>query len=119
MTMWVINTEEPVESPFTFRILPGAIKTIGRAPRADFIVDAALVSRVHCRLSAGAAELEVVDLDSTNGTFVNGARVERAVLKTGDRLGVGKVEFVVTRSQASKPASETNPDDQEIKRLGD
>ncbi len=111
MTMWVINTEEPVESPFTFRILPGAIKTIGRAPRADFIVDAALVSRVHCRLSAGAAELEVVDLESTNGTFVNGARVERAVLKTGDRLGVGKVEFVVTKSQASKPAAET------IKRL--
>jgi len=96
--MWVINTEQPVESPFTFRILPGAIKTIGRAPRADFRVDAALVSRLHCRLTAGATDLEVIDLDSTNGTFVNGARVERAVLKTGDRLGVGKVEFVVSRS---------------------
>ena len=66
--------------------------------RADFIVDAALVSRVHCRLTAGAADLEVVDLESTNGTFVNGARVDRALLKTGDRLGVGKVEFVVSRS---------------------
>jgi ABC transport system ATP-binding/permease protein len=98
MTMWVINTEQPVDSPFTFRILPGAIKTIGRAPRADFRVDAALVSRVHCRLTAGATDLEVIDLDSTNGTFVNGARVERALLKTGDRLGVGKVEFVVSRS---------------------
>jgi ABC transport system ATP-binding/permease protein len=98
MTMWVINTEQPADSPFTFRILPGSIKTIGRAPRADFRVDAALVSRLHCRLTAGAAELEVIDLDSTNGTFVNGARVERALLKTGDRLGVGKVEFVVSRS---------------------
>jgi pSer/pThr/pTyr-binding forkhead associated (FHA) protein len=98
MTMWVINTEEQVDSSFTFRILPGAIKTIGRAPRADFRVDAALVSRVHCQLTAGAAELEVVDLESTNGTFVNGARVERALLKNGDRLGVGKVEFVVSRS---------------------
>jgi pSer/pThr/pTyr-binding forkhead associated (FHA) protein len=98
MTMWVINTDEQVESPFTFRILPGAIKTIGRAARADFIVDAALVSRVHCRLTAGAADLEVVDLDSTNGTYVNGARVDRALLKSGDRLGVGKVEFVVSRS---------------------
>ena len=97
MTMWVINTDEQVESPFTFRILPGAIKTIGRAARADFIVDAALVSRVHCRLTAGAADLEVVDLDSTNGTFVNGARVDRALLKSGDRLGVGKVEFVESR----------------------
>ena len=96
--MWVINTEQPVDSPFMFRILPGAIKTIGRAPRADFRVDAALVSRLHCRLTAGATDLEVIDLDSTNGTFVNGARVERALLKTGDRLGVGKVEFVVSRS---------------------
>jgi ABC transport system ATP-binding/permease protein len=95
--MWVINTEEHAEHAFTFRILPGTIKTIGRAPRADFIVDAALVSRVHCRLSAGATDLEVVDLTSTNGTFVNGARVTRAVLKTGDTLGVGKVEFLVSK----------------------
>jgi pSer/pThr/pTyr-binding forkhead associated (FHA) protein len=100
--MWLINAGTESESPITFRILPGSIKTIGRAPRADFIVDAALVSRVHCKLTAGAAELEVVDLESTNGTFVNGARVDRALLKSGDRLGVGKLEFVVSRpSQAS------------------
>lgn len=99
--MWVINTGDQTDHTFTFRILPGAIKTIGRAPRADFIVDAALVSRVHCQLSAGAAELEVLDLDSTNGTFVNGARVRRATLKTGDTLGVGKVEFHVSKSTVS------------------
>jgi pSer/pThr/pTyr-binding forkhead associated (FHA) protein len=95
--MWVINTNKNDETAFTFRILPGAVKTIGRAPRADFIVDAALVSRVHCRLSAGAAELEVVDLESTNGTFVNGERIARALLKNGDKLGVGKLEFVVSK----------------------
>jgi len=96
--MWLINTDENTDSPFHFRILPGTIKTIGRAPRADFIVDAALVSRLHCRLTAGAADLEVVDLESTNGTFVNGERVAQAILKNGDRLGVGKVEFLVSRS---------------------
>jgi ABC transport system ATP-binding/permease protein len=96
--MWVFNTGEASEAPFTFRITAGSIKTIGRAPRADFIVDAALVSRVHCQLSAGAAELEVVDLESTNGTFVNGERIERAILRTGDKLAVGKVEFVVSRA---------------------
>jgi pSer/pThr/pTyr-binding forkhead associated (FHA) protein len=98
--MWVINTDDKVQDPFTFRLLPGAIKTVGRAPRADFIIDAALVSRLHCQLTAGAADLEVVDLQSTNGTFVNGERVARARLKSGDRLGVGKVEFLVSRSQA-------------------
>jgi ABC transport system ATP-binding/permease protein len=93
--MWVLKTADSAETPFTFRILPGSIKTVGRAPRADFIVDAALVSRLHCRLTAGANELEVVDLDSTNGTFVNGERTTRAVLNSGDRLGVGRVELVV------------------------
>jgi pSer/pThr/pTyr-binding forkhead associated (FHA) protein len=93
--MWVLRTDEGAEAPFTFRILPGSIKTIGRAPRADFIVDAALVSRLHCRVTAGATELEVVDLDSTNGTFVNGERTPRATLRSGDRLGVGRVELLV------------------------
>jgi pSer/pThr/pTyr-binding forkhead associated (FHA) protein len=94
--MWVLRTADAAEFPVTFRLLPGNIKTIGRATRADFIVDAPLVSRLHCRLSAGAAELEVVDLDSTNGTFVNGERVERALLKLGDRLGIGRVELVIS-----------------------
>ena len=96
--MWVLRTAENADFPFTFRILPGNIKTVGRAARADFIVDAPLVSRLHCRLTAGAAELEVVDLESTNGTFVNGARVERALLRRGDRLGVGRVELMVSHS---------------------
>lgn len=96
--MWVLRTAEGAEFPFTFRILPGNIKTVGRATRADFIVDAPLVSRVHCRLTAGAAELEVFDLDSTNGTFVNGERIDRALLKIGDRLGVGRVELTIEKS---------------------
>jgi ABC transport system ATP-binding/permease protein len=94
--MWVLRTAENAEFPFTFRILPGNIKTVGRAARADFIVDAPLVSRLHCRLTAGAAELEVIDLESTNGTFVNGARVDRALLRRGDRLGVGRVELMIS-----------------------
>ena len=95
--MWLLKTDEQAEAPFTFRILPGSIKTIGRSAGAEFIVEAAMVSRLHCRLTAGATELEVVDLESTNGTFVNGERVTQASLKEGDRLGVGRVEFVVSR----------------------
>jgi ABC transport system ATP-binding/permease protein len=111
--MWLINTDAQADNPFTFRILPGAIKTIGRAPLADFIVDAALVSRVHCRLTAGAVDLEVVDLESTNGTFVNGQRIDRAVLKTGDRLAVGKVEFVVSKA-AGRETVETETTGSEL-----
>ena len=95
--MWILKTDEAADPPCLFRILPGSIKTVGRATGADFIVDAALVSRVHCRLTAGATELEVVDLESTNGTFVNGERAARATLKNGDRLGVGRVDLIVEK----------------------
>jgi pSer/pThr/pTyr-binding forkhead associated (FHA) protein len=96
--MWLLKTAEDADPAFTFRILPGNIKTIGRSSGAEFTVDAALVSRLHCRLTAGAAELQVRDLESTNGTFVNGNRVTESTLKDGDRLGVGRVEFVISRS---------------------
>jgi pSer/pThr/pTyr-binding forkhead associated (FHA) protein len=95
--MWVLKTTNEADGSFTFRILPGSTKTMGRSPGAEFIVEAAMVSRLHCRLTAGATELQVDDLESTNGTFVNGQRVMQASLKTGDKLGVGRVEWVVTR----------------------
>lgn len=90
--MWILQSEEG-----TFRLTTGAVKTVGRAPRADFILDAALVSRVHCRLTATEGHLEVEDLSSTNGTFVNDKKVKRATLASGDRLRVGRVELTVER----------------------
>src|SRR5262245_62684072 len=96
--MWILQRSEPSDDAMTFRLRSGAIKTVGRAPRADFIVDAALVSRLHCQLTASDDGLEVVDLSSTNGTFVNDKRIKKALLAAGDRLRVGRVELEV-RSQ--------------------
>lgn len=96
--MWILRSASPADDSFTFRLTPGAIKTVGRAPRADFIVDAALVSRLHCRLTATDAHVEVVDLKSTNGTFVNDKRVHKATLACGDRLRVGRVEMTIANS---------------------
>ena len=80
--MWILKTGEAADPTLVFRILPGSIKTVGRATGADFIV--------------GATALEVLDLESTNGTFVNGERTARATLRNGDRLGVGRVDLIVT-----------------------
>lgn len=94
--MWTLQSVEPPEVGLTFRLLPGTLKTLGRAPRADFVVDAALVSRVHCRFTLNDInELELEDLGSTNGTFVNGKKVLRATLSDGDKLTIGRVQFVV------------------------
>jgi pSer/pThr/pTyr-binding forkhead associated (FHA) protein len=92
--MWILQSTEA-----TFRLKSGAVKTVGRAPRADFILDVALVSRLHCRLTAADDQLEVLDLKSTNGTFVNDKRIEKAKLSTGDRLRIGRVEMTVDRAQ--------------------
>jgi pSer/pThr/pTyr-binding forkhead associated (FHA) protein len=92
MTGWIL--ESTGETPLTLRLPAGSVKTMGRTARADFIVDAALVSRLHCRLTAGRdGELSVEDLGSTNGTLVNGKRVEQATLQAGDTLQVGRVTF--------------------------
>ncbi len=97
--MWILQSAAPDDGgdgeALTFRMPAGAIKTIGRAPRADFVVDAALVSRLHCRLTAGDDGVDVVDLDSTNGTYINDERVKTGCIKNGDRLRVGRVEFAV------------------------
>ena len=91
----------------TFRMLPGEPRTLGRATRADFIVDVPLVSRFHCQLSVSPdGQLEVEDLRSTNGTFVNDRRIERAVLVAGDRLRLGRAELTVQR-ETPLPAATT------------
>jgi len=96
--MWILRTVTEGLPEKTFRVVPGGVRTIGRATGADFIVDAALVSRVHCRVTAlPDGGLEVRDLDSTNGTFVNGQRIETARLASGDRIQVGRVELVSLR----------------------
>ncbi|HXT70326.1 MAG TPA: FHA domain-containing protein [Vicinamibacterales bacterium] len=93
MPGWILESTEPA---IVLRLPEGAVKTLGRTARADFIVEAPLVSRLHCRVTASASDqLVVEDLKSTNGTLVNGTRVDRAVLKTGDVLTVGRVEFRV------------------------
>lgn len=100
--MWILQSAADDDGDsFTFRMPSGTIKTVGRAPRADFVVDAALVSRLHCRLTAGDDGLDVVDLDSTNGTYINDQRVKTGCIKSGDRLRVGRVEFTIERQNPS------------------
>jgi pSer/pThr/pTyr-binding forkhead associated (FHA) protein len=105
--MWTLQSIDPADVDLAFRLLPGSLKTMGRAPGVDFVVDAALVSRVHCRLTLNAAnDLLLEDLGSTNGTFVNGEKVNQATLSDGDKVTVGRVEFVVKAESNDKRAGE-------------
>jgi ABC transport system ATP-binding/permease protein len=100
--MWTLETNDPSGERVSFRIPAGSVKTIGRSAGAEFIVEAALVSRLHCQLTATAETLSVKDLGSTNGTFVNGKRVTTAELREGDTLSVGRLELTVSRGTSLK-----------------
>jgi pSer/pThr/pTyr-binding forkhead associated (FHA) protein len=94
MAGWILQTtDDPTR---VIRITPGTARTIGRGAQADFIFDAPLVSRIHCRLTADQnGQLVMDDLGSTNGTAVNGTPTARAVLRAGDTLTVGRLTLTV------------------------
>jgi FHA domain/DUF1707 SHOCT-like domain len=69
--------------------------SIGRADYCDLILDEATVSRQHAMLRRTPEGWELRDLGSTNGTRVNGWRIERAPLRAGDELMLGLSRFVV------------------------
>jgi pSer/pThr/pTyr-binding forkhead associated (FHA) protein len=71
------------------------VTVIGRREDCDFRIPLGEISRKHCRLIKDGDTLRAEDLGSSNGTFVNGARVQEAELSPGDTLKVGSVLFVV------------------------
>ena len=66
---------------------------IGRAPDCDLTLDSPLVSRHHARLERSGATHNLVDLGSTNGTFVNSRRIDRVELHPGDVVQIGPYRF--------------------------
>lgn len=76
--------------------LKSAETIIGRRQDCDLRVASAEVSRRHCLLSVFNGYLNVQDLDSVNGTFLNGKRIAaKEVVRPGDRIDVGPAHFTV------------------------
>lgn len=80
--------------------LDGHEAVLGRSPEADIIIDEEGVSRRHARILIEGADTILTDLGSTNGTFVNGNRAERAVLQEGDKVQIGSTLFKYTLQDA-------------------
>jgi ABC-type multidrug transport system ATPase subunit len=83
----ILRPGRPAEAP------PGSIK-IGRNTDNDIVINDVLASRHHATLVNTAAGTEIRDNRSINGTFVNGARVESALLHDGDTVTIGNVDLV-------------------------
>lgn len=75
-------------------LLTGPQVTIGRGSGAGIVVDDSGVSRIHCELSVTPQGTILTDLGSTNGTFVEGHRVEAATLVDGNTVTIGRTSFL-------------------------
>src|SRR5690606_3388249 len=90
------------------RIPPGGL-AIGRTSDNQIVVNDPLASRKHARLVAGSEGLVIEDLGSANGTFVNGVRQQRTVLRERDIITIGNIDFEVsqgTLAHRQRPVAE-------------
>jgi pSer/pThr/pTyr-binding forkhead associated (FHA) protein len=87
---------EPGNGPQPVREIPIAAEQflIGRGTDCDLRLHVSEISRHHCLIRIQGSEATLVDLGSSNGTYVNGARVlSQAALHTGDEIRVGPCRF--------------------------
>ena len=84
--------------------LPEGETLVGRRKGCNIRLADARVSRQHCRIRYDGKTATIEDLDSANGTLVNGAKVKEAVLKPGDLLQIGGMMFSVAGEEVPDEA---------------
>jgi pSer/pThr/pTyr-binding forkhead associated (FHA) protein len=68
--------------------------SVGRDPASDIFLNDITVSRAHAALEVAPHEVSVIDAGSLNGVYVNGVSVDRAVLRNGDQVQIGRFQMV-------------------------
>ncbi|HZV23353.1 MAG TPA: FHA domain-containing protein [Luteimonas sp.] len=82
---------------------------VGRAPECVLRLDESGLSRQHARLVPTAEGMQVEDLGSTNGTFINGKRIQRGFASPGDEIGFDTLRFRLTSPSQQEPAAPIAP----------
>ncbi|HKD13437.1 MAG TPA: FHA domain-containing protein [Candidatus Angelobacter sp.] len=80
---------------------------LGRNPSNTIRLEHPTVSAFHAEIHKNNGSFELIDLDSSNGTFVNGARIQRRVLNQRDRISLGAMQFVFNGQQFEQQADGT------------
>src|SRR5262245_55137714 len=75
---------------------------VGRHPKCDVRLDSIRVSRQHCCLNEVDGDVLVRDLGSTNGTRINGRRIEAGRLRPGDELSIAHIRYRLMRGSAAQ-----------------
>jgi len=98
-TGYALVIERGPQTGMTY-VLPPGNTTVGRHPESDIFLNDVTISRQHCRFLLEEGRLVVEDSGSTNGTYVNDARVDEAQLRAGDEVVVGRFHFLVAHGDA-------------------
>ena len=96
--------------------------TIGRVEDNTFQIAESSVSSHHCEVLLRGSDVVIKDLNSTNGTFINGEQITERVLKAGQTLRLGQVELKLetgTPASAPAPAPATAPAPGPAKKQGE
>jgi hypothetical protein len=88
--------------PLTIK-LDKMTSVVGRGDQCDVIIDSTQVSRKHCLLEVWEDNIKVKDLDSSNGTFVNGIPIKDGFLRSGDQLRLGNYRLLLHKEQKKAP----------------
>jgi pSer/pThr/pTyr-binding forkhead associated (FHA) protein len=91
-----------------FFSLPNSVTVIGRRHSCDLCIPLMSVSRKHCQLNCDNEVLKIRDLNSRNGTYLNGKRIDEAVIQAGDSIKIGPLTFVLQID--GQPETITEPD---------
>ncbi len=95
-----------------------SIIRVGRMRSSHLLLDDKSVSRTHAVIERTADEVLLIDLDSSSGTAVNGARIKKAVIHSGDQLDFGDARVVVSFTPLPATASAPPPVPAEASHLG-
>ncbi len=99
----------------SFVLEPGRVLTIGRSPSNDICIPDTKISRIHCQVELADGKCNLTDLNSSNGTFVDGQRVDEAVLEDGDSFHLGFTTAVFEQFGEKQAAAEEEDKEGEAK----
>src|SRR5512139_899323 len=106
--------------PLTFRIFKGdqllreerlslSVIKLGKVPSAHLKLDDETVSRMHAIIEVnGPGDVSIIDLGSTKGTFVNGQKVNKAKLQSGDTIVVGETRIELAIGAEEEESTKVN-----------
>jgi len=101
---WALRTESDLLASQFYSLQARTV--VGRDPACDLTIDSNLLSRRHAELIIEDDHLRVIDLDSANGTFLNGQKIEEGSARPGDELRFDRQRFIVIGPSPPKPRQE-------------